>query len=296
MRRQGSHAMVLITFLLVPISPRPLLAQEPAPTASPQQTPAAARAPGTGSFARYPPEDRIIVPAGTRVPLLLHNAVNTGTAKAGDSVYFETLYPIAVNNRIVIPMGTFVRGEILLAKRPGRIRGRGELRLALEQMTYPNGYTIELKASPNSVDPNAGSRVNEQKNIQGPSSSLRDTTTVLFAAAGGAYMGTLSGAVGNDAPGKGALVGGGIGGMLGLVAVLATRGPDARLPRGTMMDVVLDRPLVLDAALLPSAAGPGSDPEPRYVAAPGDLRRQETRPNHASPPRLLPLLFFLLLR
>lgn len=205
MLRQESHAMVLITFLLVPLSPRPLLAQEPAPTASPQQTPAAARAPGTGSFAGYPPEDRIIVPAGTRVPLLLRNAVNTGTAKAGDSVYFETLYPIAVNNRIVIPMGTFVRGEILLAKRPGRIRGRGELRLALEQMTYPNGYTIEL-----------GSRVNEQKNIQGPSSSLRDTTTVLLTAAGGAYMGTLSGAVGNDAPGKGALVGGGIGGMLGL--------------------------------------------------------------------------------
>lgn len=285
MRRQESHAMVLTTFLLVPISPRPLLAQEPAPTASPQQTPAAARAPGTGSFARYPPEDRIIVPAGTRVPLLLRNAVNTGTAKAGDSVYFETLYPIAVNNRIVIPMGTFVCGEILLAKRPGRIPGRGELRLALEQMTYPNGYTIEL-----------GSRVNEQKNIQGPSSSLRDTTTVLLTAAGGAYMGTLSGAVGNDAPGKGALVGGGIGGMLGLVAVLATRGPDARLPRGTMMEVVLDRPLVLDAALLPSAAGPASDPEPRYVAAPGDLRRQETRPNHASLPRLLPLLFFPLLR
>lgn len=288
--------MVRITFPLVPISPRPLLAQEPATTASPQQTPAAARAPGAGSFAGYPPEDRITFPAGTGVTLLLGNAVNTRTAKAGDSVYFETLYPIAVNNRIVIPMGTFVRGEILLAKRPGRIRGRGELRLALEQMTYPNGYAIELKANPNSVDPNAGSRANEQKTSKVLPSCLRDTTTVLLTTAGGAYIGTLSGAVANDAPGKGALVGGGIGGMLGLFAVLATRGPDARLPRGTMLDVVLDRPLVLDAALLPSAAGPGSDPEPRYVAAPGDLLRQETRPNHASLPRLLPLLFFPLLR
>jgi hypothetical protein len=92
------------------------------------------------------------------------------------------------------------------------------------------------------------------------------------------------------------LLGGGIGGMMGLVAVLATRGPDARLPRGTVMDVVLDRPLLLEAALLPSAEGPGSDPEPRYVAAPVDLRQQETRRNHASLPRPLPLLFFPLWR
>ena len=296
MRRYESHAIVLLTFLMVPISPLPLLAQEPAPTASPQQTPPAAPAPLTTSFASYPRDNRITVPAGTRVPLVLRNAINTRTAKAGDSVYFETIYPIAVNNHIVIPMGTFVRGEILLAKRPGRIHGRGELRLALEQMTYPNGYTIELSASPNSVDPNTGSGVNEQKTIQGPSSSMRDSTTVLLTAAGGAYIGTLAGAVGNDAPGKGALIGGGIAGMMGLVAVLATRGPDARLPRGTMMDVVLDRPLLLDAALLPSTAGPGSDPEPRCVAAPVDLRQQEARPNHASLPRLLPLLFFPLLR
>ena len=276
---------------MVSISPLPLFAQEPAPTASPQQTPRAAPAPVTRSLTSYPPDNRITIPAGTRVPLVLRNAVDTRTAKAGDSVYFETIYPIAVNNRIAIPMGTFVRGEILLAKRPGRIRGRGELRLALEQMTYPSGYTIELRASPNSVDPNTGSGVNEQNTIEGPSGSFGDATAVLLTAAGGAYIGTLSGAVSNDGPGKGALIGGGIGGMMGLVAVLATRGPDARLPRGSMMDVVLDRPLLLDAALLPSAAGPGSDPEPRYIAAPVDPRQQETRRNHAALPRLLPLLF-----
>lgn len=279
MRRHESHAIVLLTLLMVSIPPLPLCAQQPPPTASPQQTPLAAPAPVTRSLPSYPPDNRITIPAGTRVPLVLRNAVDTRTAKAGDSVYLETIYLIAVNNRMAIPMGTFVRGEILLAKRPGRIRGRGELRLALEQRTYPSGYTIELRASPNSVDANTGSGVNEQNTIEGPSSSLRDAAAVPLTAAGGAYIGTLSGAVSNDAPGKGALIGGGIGGMMGLVAVLATRGPDARLPPGTMLDVVLDRPLLLDAALLPSAAGPGSDPEPRYVAAPVDLPQQETRRN-----------------
>lgn len=114
--------------------------------------------------------------------------------------------------------------------------------------------------------------------------------------AGGAYIGTLSGAATNDAPGKGALIGGGIGGITGLVAVLATRGPEAELPRGTMMDTVFDRPLILDAAFLPSTAGPGIDPEPRYFAAPAEVRPRATRGHHASLLRLLPLLFFPLRR
>jgi hypothetical protein len=245
-----------------------------------------------------PNNNQIAVPTGTRLPLLLRNAINTRTAKAGDSVYFETAYPIAQNNRIAIPMGTFVRGEILEAKRPGRIHGRGQLRMVLEQMTYPNGYTIELRASPSSVDPNTGSGVNAQKTIEGPSSSLRDTTAVLLSTAGGAYIGTLAGGIANDAPGKGALIGGGIGGLTGLIAVLATRGPEAELPRGTTLDVVFDRPLVLDTSLLPATDGPGIDPQPRYPVLTQDahLRQREERRKHSGAPLLLPFLFLPLLR
>ena len=56
---------------------------------------------------------QVAVPTGTRLPLVLRNGINTRTAKAGDSVYFETAYPVARNNRIVIPMGSFVRGQIV---------------------------------------------------------------------------------------------------------------------------------------------------------------------------------------
>ncbi len=296
MQQHRFKALLILTFLFPSACEVPLFAQEPA-TAAPTETSSAAPA---ASSASEPLEanSRIIVPAGTRLPLVLRNGVNTRTAKPGDSVYFETAYPIAANNTIAIPMGTFVRGEILEAKRPGRIRGRGELRMALEQMTYPNGYTIELRASPSSVDPNTGSGVSAQKTIEGLSSSLRDTTSVLLSTAGGAYIGTLAGGIANDAPGKGALIGGGIGGLTGLIAVLATRGPEAELPRGTMMDVVFDRPLILDAAYLPANAGPGIDPQPRYPVVTQDarLRRRDDRKRHPAPSLLLPFLFLRLLR
>ena len=38
-----------------------------------------------------------------------------------------------------------------------------------------------------------------------------------------------------------------MGAAAGLMAVLLTRGPDAELPRGTTVDVTLNRPILLDA-------------------------------------------------
>jgi hypothetical protein len=249
-----------------------LPAQEPAAgslTGAPPPAPATA-----GPTVSAPPNGQIAVPTGTRLPLLLRNGINTRTAKAGDSVYFETAYPIAVNNKIAIPMGTFVRGQILEAKRPGRIKGRGEFRIALQQMTYPNGYTIELRATPSSVDRDGQEGVDSEGKIKGPSSKGRDTATVLLATGGGAYIGAITGAIVNDAPGRGALIGGGIAGAGALIAILATRGPEAELPRGTAMDVTFDRPLILDVALLSGNAGAGQDPLAHLPPPAGDPRKQ----------------------
>jgi hypothetical protein len=97
----------------------------------------------------------IALASETRLALLLRNGVNTRTAKPGDSVYFETIYPIAHNNRIVIPIGSFLRGELLSSKRPGFVKGRGEIRMVLVQITPPNGYTLSLAATPSSTDRDA---------------------------------------------------------------------------------------------------------------------------------------------
>ncbi|HVH69859.1 MAG TPA: hypothetical protein VNB49_01955 [Candidatus Dormibacteraeota bacterium] len=110
--------------------------------------------------------------------MILRNGINTRVAKAGDAVYFETGYPIAANNRIAIPMGTFVRGEILEAKRPGRIRGRGEFRIELEQLTFPNGYTVDLRATPTSVDRDGQEGVTPGGRVTGPGTVGKDVGTV----------------------------------------------------------------------------------------------------------------------
>src|SRR2546427_137955 len=97
----------------------------------------------------------------------------------------------------------------------------------------PNGYTIDLRATPSSVDRDGQEGVDSEGKIKGPSSTGRDTATVLVASGGGAYIGALAGGIANGAPGRGALIGGGATGIGALIAILAKGGPGAQLPRGT---------------------------------------------------------------
>src|SRR5260370_19360798 len=95
--------------------------------------------------------ERITVPAGTRLGVVLQNGISTRNAKPGDSVYLQTSFPITQNNRIVIPVGSYLRGALLESKRPGKVKGRGEFRLRLDTLILPNGYTVSLNAAPRSA-------------------------------------------------------------------------------------------------------------------------------------------------
>jgi alcohol dehydrogenase (NADP+) len=249
------------------------------------QTPASASSPTepTQTQAQAAP---IVVPAGTRLPLVLRNGINTRTSKAGDSVYFETVYPLALNNRIVIPIGTFLRGQLLASRRPGFVKGRGEIRMTLDQMTMPNGYTLSLSATPSSVDRDGREGVDKEGTVQGRSDTKSDVGLVLVTTGSGAFIGTLAGAAVNGAAGTGALIGAGA----GILAILATRGPEAELPRGTTLDVIFNHPLVLDAALLP-ANEPGhlSTPLPPVPEKPRDDRHRRLPPR--VPSRCLAVVF-----
>src|ERR1022692_4002460 len=85
-----------------------------------------------------PPEpaaDGFTVAAGTKLPLSLINSVSTKHSELGDRVYLETAFPILVNGRIVIPVGSWVMGTVTEVKKPGRVKGRGELYIRFDNLT-----------------------------------------------------------------------------------------------------------------------------------------------------------------
>src|SRR5260370_34020508 len=65
----------------------------------------------------------LTIPAGTRVPLSLKQAISTKTAKDGDPVYAETAFPFVVNDRVVIPAVAYIQGKIERVERGGAVKG-----------------------------------------------------------------------------------------------------------------------------------------------------------------------------
>jgi hypothetical protein len=213
----------------VPDGPQP----DAPPPAMPAPTPQPVSQAKTG--------EHVIVPTGTRIGVTLENGISTATAKPGDSVYFRTSFPITINNKVVVPVGSYLRGEISDSKRPGRIKGKGELRLRLNTLIFPNGYTVDMNAEPHSTDSGSQTKTDSEGKITGPGGKGADAEKIATATIAGAGIGAIAGG------GKGAGIGAGTGGLVGLAAVLLSRGPEAQLPRGSSLDLVLEHDLQLDA-------------------------------------------------
>ncbi len=232
-----------------------LVAQDPAesPASKPSEAPVAERAPSppegvTSSTAVIDPDaeeepaaETITVPAGTKVPLVLKQAVSTKNARVGDNVYLETTFPVTQNDRIVIPAGTYVQGVVSAVKRSPRLKGRAELLLHFRTMIFPNGYTVSLPGTLDNI-PGADKTTvkNEEGTVEAGGTKGRDVGTIATTAGTGAVIGGLA------SGGKGAAIGGLAGAAAGTLIGLFSRGDEVRLETGTAVEMLLQRPLVLE--------------------------------------------------
>lgn len=190
-----------------------------------------------------------VVANGTHLPLRLLNSVSTKHSAPGDHVYLETIYPILSKGRVIIPPGSYVEGSLTEVKRPGRVKGKSELFLRFDSLTLPNGVTRDFRARLESDDNNTVDR--KEGKVVGESGKGQDAKTIATATAAGTGVGVLAGAATGHL-GMGAGIGAAAGALGGLASVLATRGPDAVLQKGSTVEMVLDRDLVFTPDEVPS--------------------------------------------
>lgn len=225
------------------VSWRPMAAQDVTPTDPPPQPPAS-----------------VTVPAETHIPVSLENAINSKTAYAGQSIYCRTIFPITVGNRIVIPVGSYVKGEVTQVVKPGRIRGKAKLGLRFDSLTLPNGVTEQLRASLSSFGSSGKEGFNRKEGkIEGQSSKGQDAGRVAETTVTGAQIGTLAGISGGHTL-RGLGVGSAAGAAAGAIWVLASRGKNIYLPPGTSLELQLGAPLNFAPEQLDFSGDPPSPP------------------------------------
>jgi YMGG-like Gly-zipper len=212
-------------------------------------SPAAATAAATTAPAHDADNTKAVltIPAGTRIPLSLKQAISTKTAREGDPVYAETAFPFVVNDRIVIPSGTYVQGKIMRAQRGGHVKGRAQLLVHFTSMIYPSGYTVMLGGS---IENTPGAEKTSMKDSEGTIQHDSDAGRKARDAATGATTGAVIGAVSGGA--KGAGIGAGTGGLVGVAISMLSRGADIRLEPGTSIEMEIQREVTVDASRISS--------------------------------------------
>jgi hypothetical protein len=184
-----------------------------------------------------------VVEPGTRIPLSMINSINTKNSAAGDRVYLQTVFPILANGKVVIPPGSYVEGTVTEVKRPGRVKGKGLLFVRFDSLILPNGVTRDFRARVGSLDGRGDEKLEKREGkIQSESGKANDAKTVGITGASGGLIGAgLGSQVGHM--GEGAAIGAGAGVAAGVMMAMLSRGPDATLPKGSTIEMVLDRQL-----------------------------------------------------
>ena len=227
-------------------TPKPDSAASPAPAAAViSPAPAATADPNV-----------VTIPAGTKIPLSLKQAISTKNAREGDAVYAETAFPFVVDNRVIVPAGSYIQGKISHVERGGRLKGRAEILMHFTSMIYPSGYTVML---PGSVENTPGADNKSVKDSEGTIQQDKDTGKKIEEAAKGGVYGGSGGALAGGLSGglNGARIGAGVGAAAGIGWALLKRGADVKLEVGTSIEMEIQRAITVDGTRIAVArAGP----------------------------------------
>ena len=227
----------------------------------------------------FPAKRTYTVPAGTKVLLQLRSGINSKSARVGDGVYLASTFPVVVGNRVMIPAGVYVQGTVDRVERAGRVKGKAQLDMHFTSIIFPNGTVVEVPGMVNSLP---GARKQQVKNdgegtIEQDGDKGRNAgKTAEIAIPTGGTIGSIGG-LASDHPLAGGLAGVGAGlATVGIVS-LFTRGADVNIDTGTQVEMVLQRPLILEEENLSDG---GAHAMPSLVPSP-DQPRPIEKPNRA---------------
>jgi type IV secretion system protein VirB10 len=186
------------------------------------------------SMLSFASEDAITLPGGSELQVQLITTLSSKTNDAGDLWTGKVVEPIFGKGGEIVPEGSTVDGHITYVKGPGRVKGKGEMRLVVDSISTPDRSKYDIVASLKDAE---GEKVkDEEGTMQGPGKDNKGTAKDAgIGAAAGAGVGAIAHG------GTGALYGMGIGALAGLARGILRKGKDIVLPQGTEMTFVISR-------------------------------------------------------
>src|ERR1700761_8680514 len=189
-----------------------------APPSAPAGAPAPAPAP-----VQPPPT----LPRGTRLAVRLGQTMDVKHVQAGDHFSGTLAQPVVEGNTVLVPAGSNAEGEVLVAHRRGKFKGRSVMALTLTR--------LDVNGTQYRIDTTSLARTKKGK-------GKRSAAFI----GGGAGMGMLIGGIATG--GVGLLVGGLAGGGAGALGAAFTGNRDISIPAETVVTFRLQDALTLAPA------------------------------------------------
>lgn len=203
-------------------------AQAPAPAAP---KPAAAAPKPSTSTAKpaspapkpAPVASKVVVPAGTTLPLSLSTGLSSKSSKVGDTVRAVVTENVVVDGKTAIASGTTVAGSVIkVVSGSDKIGGTPQVMMGFDRLELPGGKDVPITGEFTSM---------------GKSDNTRDAVKIVGGAAAGALLGDQV-----SKKDKGKVIGGILGAAAGAVAAKET-GTEVTLAEGSPMSLTLSAPV-----------------------------------------------------
>ena len=189
------------------------------------------------------PASSATLPVGTPIRIRLETALSTSSTAAGDTFSGRVLEDVKQNNRVILPVGATLQGQVLRVSEPRRIKGKPMIQLLPQAVVLANGEKYAINAVVVDTNKINGTSVDDEGRIKGPGHTDRDVMEIGAGTGVGAIVGGIAGG------GKGSLIGAGIGAG-GTIGHWLTKRNSASIPVGSEIIFELSRPMTVEPTQL----------------------------------------------
>jgi hypothetical protein len=90
---------------------------------------------------------KVLIPAGTILHVRLQTTLTSKTNKTGDKFTAVLEQPVNSEGEEVVPRGSIVKGHVVFVEPSKRIKGTGQMRIVLDEITTPDDENIAMSGT-----------------------------------------------------------------------------------------------------------------------------------------------------
>lgn len=171
----------------------------------------------------------IYIDAGTQLDAMLNSSISSDSIDNNDNVSAELITDWIAGGVVIAPAGSILSGSVIDSNKASFAMRNGKIGINFNRVMTPDGRIIQLAT-------------NKVYIVGNSSQAKRIAGKVAGGVLGGVAIAAVSMLFGAD-PKEALIRGAAIGGTIGTISAVATKGEEIMVPEGTSLQIMLSEPM-----------------------------------------------------